>query len=351
MDKKNIVNISSVVTILILLIIAGYFVHVIKTSCVGCGLKPSDFALLPGHEQPTTTEVVNEKLYIPADEKKQEIAVKKVASTTKIIAYDKAFQGDENTENIFINPKYTFTLGKEFTITGVAGWIDLAKDADPITYSSSPKIELGIATLSLIEINSTACSILPPPMVDGPSGPCTAVGEQAVRVRFGAVYHSVPKDAEYGISRDIYLTSISTRFAEVSTPYDSDNYDNVFTYRIKLISMDALKKQATFTIEKFPRILAAADNSMKIYFDVRYVGMGYSDGGTLAKYGIYKSISIANEIAKVTLESDKMRDGLPISSLSDSEKLNFKTILETALTEYPTIKYVELYSPEGIIKL
>ncbi len=88
-----------------------------------------------------------------------------------------------------------------------------------------------------------------------------------------------------------------------------------------------------------PKTTAVADTSLKMLF-----------ASELSQYGTYKSVSISNGIAKVELQNNKTASGNPISSLSSCEIIHLTSVLNTTLTQYPTINSVELYSPEGKIE-
>jgi hypothetical protein len=88
-----------------------------------------------------------------------------------------------------------------------------------------------------------------------------------------------------------------------------------------------------------PRTTAVADTSLKILFE-----------NELARYGVYDSVSISNGVAKVLLESSNTPAGYPIGSLSSCESGHLLSVLNDTLTQYPTIKSVEIYSPEGKVE-
>lgn len=94
--------------------------------------------------------------------------------------------------------------------------------------------------------------------------------------------------------------------------------------------------KATYTVPKTP---AVADASLKILFEKE-----------LAKYGVYKSVSISNGIAKVMLASANTPGGSPIGGLSSCEKTHLLAVLRDTLTQYKTITTVEIHSPEGKIE-
>jgi len=92
-------------------------------------------------------------------------------------------------------------------------------------------------------------------------------------------------------------------------------------------------------IYQVPKTMAVADASLKILF-----------GGELSDYGVYKSVSISNGVAKVELESENTPLGFPMSSLSSCQSSHLMSVLKDTLTQYSTIKSVELYSPRGKIE-
>ncbi|MES2985594.1 MAG: hypothetical protein V4686_00530 [Patescibacteria group bacterium] len=88
-------------------------------------------------------------------------------------------------------------------------------------------------------------------------------------------------------------------------------------------------KKATFEI---PKTTGVADASLKYLF-----------GEELKKFGVYKSVSIENGVAKVLLADE-------IGSLSSCESGHIMGVLTDTLTQYPTIQKVELYGPLGKIE-
>jgi hypothetical protein len=104
--------------------------------------------------------------------------------------------------------------------------------------------------------------------------------------------------------------------------------------QVEKISCSITKK----VIYKVPKTSAVADASLKILFD-----------GELSKYGVYKSVSIVQGVAKVLLESENTPGGQPIGSLTSCQSSHLLAVLKDTLTQYPTIKSVELYSPNGPI--
>lgn len=94
--------------------------------------------------------------------------------------------------------------------------------------------------------------------------------------------------------------------------------------------------KATFSV---PKTSTVADASLKILF-----------GDELKAYGTYQSVSIVGGIAKVMLASDKTPTGAPLTSLSSCQSGHLMSVLEDTLTQYPSIKKVELHSPEGKIE-
>lgn len=92
-------------------------------------------------------------------------------------------------------------------------------------------------------------------------------------------------------------------------------------------------------IYQVPKTTAVADVSLKILFSEE-----------LSRYGVYKSVSIVDGVAKVMLESDKTKAGFPMSSLSSCESSHLLSVLKDTLTQYSSIKSVELFSPQGVIQ-
>jgi len=92
-------------------------------------------------------------------------------------------------------------------------------------------------------------------------------------------------------------------------------------------------------VYQVPKTSAVADASLKILFD-----------GELSDYGVYKSVDISNGVAKVELESENTPLGFPISSLSSCQISQLTSVLKDTLTQYSSIKSVELYSPRGKIE-
>ncbi len=88
-----------------------------------------------------------------------------------------------------------------------------------------------------------------------------------------------------------------------------------------------------------PKTFAVADASLRILF---------SD--ELKRYGEYESVIILDEVARVSLKSDMMTDGKPLGSLSSCEVGHLNGVLHDTLTQYPTIKSVELYTPSGKVE-
>lgn len=98
----------------------------------------------------------------------------------------------------------------------------------------------------------------------------------------------------------------------------------------------SVTKKVTYKVIK---TVAVADASLKILFS-----------GELSAYGIYKSVSIVNGTAKVMLENSMTPKGYPISALSSCESSHMSAVLKDTLTQYSSVKSVELWSPEGIIQ-
>ncbi len=84
---------------------------------------------------------------------------------------------------------------------------------------------------------------------------------------------------------------------------------------------------------------AVADASLKLLFEEE-----------LAYYGAYASVSIENSIAKVQLAGTALPSGRPYSSLSSCEIGHITSVLTDTLTQYSSIKSVQLYSPRGRIQ-
>ncbi len=89
---------------------------------------------------------------------------------------------------------------------------------------------------------------------------------------------------------------------------------------------------------RIPKTTAVADASLKILF-----------ADELANYGVYESVSIVNSVARVMLESDLTKTGAPINSLSSCESSHLLSVINNTLTQYSSIKSVELFSPKGQI--
>lgn len=88
-----------------------------------------------------------------------------------------------------------------------------------------------------------------------------------------------------------------------------------------------------------PKTLAVADASLKILFEKE-----------LFRYGVYKSVTISNGVAKVTLQSDMTPEGRPISGLSSCESGHLTSVLHDTLTQYKSIKSVEIFSLKGKVE-
>jgi len=123
-----------------------------------------------------------------------------------------------------------------------------------------------------------------------------------------------------------------------STTTTSENMDLVVYIQDKeaaKISDCSVTVKRTYQI---PKTEGVADASLKILF---------SD--ELKAYGIYKSVSIENSVAKIVLESDKTPQGKPTGSLSSCENGHLLSVLTDTLTQYNNVKSVKLYSPKGEI--
>jgi len=90
---------------------------------------------------------------------------------------------------------------------------------------------------------------------------------------------------------------------------------------------------------RIPKTTAVADASLRILF-----------AEELYSYGSYKSVTIVNSVAKVMLESNLTKAGKPICSLSSCESSHLLSVLNDTLTQYNSIKSVELLSPQGPIQ-
>jgi hypothetical protein len=91
-------------------------------------------------------------------------------------------------------------------------------------------------------------------------------------------------------------------------------------------------------IYQVPRTSAVVDSSLQILFE-----------SELSKYGAYKSVSVADGVAKVMLVSENTPEGHPIGGLSSCESSHLMSVLKDTLIQYKTVKSVELYSPKGKI--
>ncbi len=90
---------------------------------------------------------------------------------------------------------------------------------------------------------------------------------------------------------------------------------------------------------KIPKTTTVTDTSLRILF-----------AEELYTYGSYKSVTIVNGVAKVMLESNLTKAGKPIGSLSSCESSHLLSVLKDTLTQYDSIKSVELLSPQGPIQ-
>jgi hypothetical protein len=88
-----------------------------------------------------------------------------------------------------------------------------------------------------------------------------------------------------------------------------------------------------------PKTTAVADASLKFLF-----------GDELSAYGVYKSVGVSGGVAKVVLTSDNTPSGRPMGGLSSCESSHLMSVLKDTLTQYSTIKSVEIYSPKGKIE-
>lgn len=94
----------------------------------------------------------------------------------------------------------------------------------------------------------------------------------------------------------------------------------------------AINKKITVQV---PKTEGIADASLTYLFKTE-----------LSKYGVYKSVEIANGTAKIMLESDMTPAGYPIGALSSCQSQNLLSVLKDTLTQYPSITSIELYSPK-----
>lgn len=98
----------------------------------------------------------------------------------------------------------------------------------------------------------------------------------------------------------------------------------------------AITKKITIEV---PKTVAVANESLKILF-----------AGELSKYGVYKSVTISDGVAKVYLQSDLLPGGTPIGSLSSCESQHLISVLNDTLKQYNSIKTVEIHGPKGKIE-
>lgn len=89
-------------------------------------------------------------------------------------------------------------------------------------------------------------------------------------------------------------------------------------------------------IVEVPETTAVADASLKYLFQ-----------DELLKYGVYKKATLENGVANVYLESNMLPSGRPFTSLSSCEIGHLQSVLNDTLTQYPTIRTVEIYTPKG----
>jgi hypothetical protein len=87
-----------------------------------------------------------------------------------------------------------------------------------------------------------------------------------------------------------------------------------------------------------PKTKAVDDAVLKILF-----------ADELSKYGVYESVTVEKDVAKIMLESNMTPEQKPIGSLSSCERGHLLSVLKDTLKQYEPIKSVELYSPEGKI--
>lgn len=88
-----------------------------------------------------------------------------------------------------------------------------------------------------------------------------------------------------------------------------------------------------------PKTTGVADASLDLLFKEE-----------LSNYGVYSSVNIENTVAKVQLKNDTLPSSRPYSSLSSCEVGHLTSVLKDTLTQYGSIKSVQLYSPQGKIQ-
>ena len=128
---------------------------------------------------------------------------------------------------------------------------------------------------------------------------------------------------------------ISELDSETVVPVQDENQDmmNLTVYVQDEASVETVSCGTT-KIQKFriPRTTAVADASLKLLFEEE-----------LAKFGTYKSVNIKNGIAEILIDKR-------FTSLSSCESQHLMSVLEDTLTQYDTVKSIELYSPQGKIE-
>lgn len=137
---------------------------------------------------------------------------------------------------------------------------------------------------------------------------------------------------------DFYLNGIKTdlKFSEKG----DEEFMNISVYiQNKEVAKVKDCGATSLTSYQVPKTTAVADVSLRVLF---------SD--ELSMYGKYKSVTISNGIAKIMLDSDMTPKNYPIGSLSSCESSHLMSVLTKTLTQYNTIKSVELYSPKGKIE-
>lgn len=98
---------------------------------------------------------------------------------------------------------------------------------------------------------------------------------------------------------------------------------------IAYISDCGATKKAVYEI---PKTLGVADASLKILFD-----------GELARYGTYKSLKIEDGIAKVLIARKFI-------SLASCESAHLMSVITDTLTQYESVRSVELQDENGKIE-
>ncbi len=169
-------------------------------------------------------------------------------------------------------------------------------------------------------------------------------------------YFPISQDKTLIVTRSLISEFISTvtedrqkylNLPGIISPDQEENYFNqilstlkLTTVPIDLINLSLYIQDRSYVatsscsvtkkvIYKVPKTTAVADASLRILF---------SD--ELSRYGKYKSVSIVNGIAKIVVEEIK-------SGLSSCESSHLFAVLKDTLTQYSSIKSVELVRLDG----